>query len=972
MSIRRISKSAVALAIATIALSPVAALAEGVPFAKAPLAPVVIDTSKGVDFAQNHSDLLPDPAVRYGKLSNGMTFMIARNTTPPGRATARLRIAAGSMMESDRQRGLAHFLEHIAFKGSKNVPEDEMIRILERHGLAFGADTNAYTTFGETAYLLEIPKVTDETVDTVLFLLREVAGNLTIAPEAIERERGVILGEERVRNTPQTAMGEYLVKKMFAGQKLPDRIPIGTIPVIKTAQRAEFVDFYNAFYRPELATLVVAGDIDPDAIEAKIKAQFGDWKSADAGPIRQTDFGAYANKGLQADTYTGPGLPDSIALSWTRPVDMHYQTVAKVQDDLVSGIALGIVNERLGRLNLRGKARFISASVSRSATANAGESVSLGIVPKPGQDKEAYTQAYTVLRQFVLHGPSQVELDRALANMEVRYKAAVKSEETRGTGGLAGSMLGSIGAGSVVTSASQDYELLRAARPKLTLAAVAKAAKGLLDGDGPFLWHSGEDLKGLDKAALLAGYEAVQNARIDAPVSEAVKPWPYADFAGTAFPVTSRREVPGAGATELTYGNGVRAIIKRTTFAKNSVSVHVRFAGGLTSVSPAEEAPVFAARNIGLIAGGLGKLDGIEINESLAGKNLGINFGIGEDASVMSGGAEPSDLPVLMQLMMAYTTDAAYRPQPFSQFKQSYKQNYNLTPTTPNGALNLRLDALLHSNDPRFVTPTPEEVDKVSLEKARVVVERQLKESPIEITIVGDVSEKDVEAEIARTFAKLPTRAAEPFNPAGAGAVRFPTESLTQSLTHEGRADQSMGYIAWPTTDAYADLKDTAAMRLLGSVIELRLIAQARQEKALTYSPKAGTFMSETFKGYGYISARAEVRPEKLQEFFSLVGAIAEDLKTKPVSADEILRARQPILDSLSNADKNNGYWIGALSGYSSYPRRFEFLQARKDLYAAVTPADLQRLAAKYLVDARALKIQVAPANDKAVRAAPQ
>ncbi|XHS76911.1 M16 family metallopeptidase [Burkholderiaceae bacterium UC74_6] len=983
MVIRRISRSTfttLATAIGAIFLTPLASFpveaaapdALSVPFAKAPIAPVKIDTSRGVDFAQNHSDLLPDPALRFGKLANGMTYVIARNKTPPGKATVRLRIAAGSMMESENQRGLAHFLEHMAFKGSKHVPEDEMIRILERHGLSFGADTNAYTTFGETGYVLEIPKVSDETVDTVMFLLREVAGNLNITQEAIERERGVILGEERVRNTPQTAMTEYIAHKMFDGQKLPDRIPIGLIPVLKGAQRADFVDFYQAFYRPELATLVVAGDIDPDAMEARIKAKFGDWKPAVPGAIRQIDFGTYRNKGLQADSYVSPGLGNSISMTWTRPVDEHYQTVAKGLQELLSSVAINIVNERFSRLAARGEASFISASVGRGAFGNAGESVALSIGPKAGQDKAAYQQAYTMLRQFVLYGPDKAELDRALNNLEVRNKAAVESAATRGTDGLAQALLGSLGAGVVVSSAAQDYALYRSLLPQLTLANVGKAAKELVAWDGPFLWHSAEDLKGLGKEELLAGFRAVQAAKIEAPASLAAKAWPYTEFPGAAAAVVSRRQIERTGATELTYANGVKVIVKPTTYAKSAISVTVRFAGGLKSISPAEDAALFEARNLGLIQGGLGKIDAIDAGDSLTGKILGVSFGIGDDSSVMAGNTVPSDLSTLMQVLMAYTTDAAYRPQPFSQFKQIYRENYPLAVTSPDGVLGRYLAAIQRSEDPRFVTHTPDEVDKVNLEKAQVLVERQLKTAPIEITVVGDTSEAMIEAEVAKTFAKLSPRATVPFEPAGADVVKFPSTNLQHTLTHEGRADQAIGYIAWPTTDLFANIQDTAALRMLTDVIGLRLIAQVRQEKALTYSPKAGADMSDTFKGFGYISARVEVRPEKLPEFYSIVNAIVEDLKAKPVSADELLRARQPALDRLVNADKNNGYWVGALSGYTSDPRRLEFVEGRRDRYAAVTPSDLQRLAQQYLVDAKALKIEVKPATDKAVRAAPQ
>jgi len=968
------------MVIASVSLAPApviagadsAAMLPRVPFAKAPVAREVIDTTSGVDFAQNHSDLLPDPAVRFGKLANGMTYMIARNKTPPGKGTVRLRIAAGSLMESDRQRGLAHFLEHMAFKGSKNVPENEMIRILERHGLSFGADTNAYTTFGETAYILEIPKVSEETVDTVLFLLREVAGNLAIAPEAIERERGVILGEERVRNSPQSAMGEYIARKSFAGHKLPDRIPIGTIPVITGAQREEFVDFYNAFYRPELATLIVAGDIDPDAIEKKIQAKFGDWTPAVPGPIRKTELGGYTNKGLQADTYTDHGLPNSISMVWSRPVDEHYQTVDKGYQDLQSALALGIMNERLNRLALRGEAAYRAAGVGRGALSTASDSVTLAISPKPDQDKAALMQAYTVLRQFALYGADQAELDRALVNLEAQYKAGVEGAETRHTGGIAGTMLSSIGAGLVVTSPTQAYELFESLRPRLTLARINEAAKALIEGDGPYLWHTGEDLKGFGKNELLAGYRAVQDARIDAPKNSETKAWPYTEFPGTAAPIVNRRTIAQTGATELTYANGVGVIIKSTPYDKNSISVNVRFAGGLKSVPPSQDSPIFEARNIGVINGGLGKLDGIDIGDSLAGKVLGINFGIGDEASALGAGGVPSDLPTMMQIMMAYMADAAYRPQPFDQYRQSYKESFTASSTTPGGVFEQHFDAIVHANDPRFGNPTPEQVDRMSVDKGRAFIERQFKTAPIEILVVGDINEKDVEAEIARTFAKLSPRSVQPSSPAAANVVKFPTQNLKQSFLHEGRADQSIGYIAWPTTDLYANPQDSAGLKLLSDVIGLRLIAQVRQEKALTYSPNSGWYMSESFKDFGYITARAEVRPEKLDTFYDIVHTIVEDLKTKPVSEDELLRVRQPALDRLVNADHNNGYWVSALSGLASEPRRLDYLQGRRDRYAAVTPADLQRLAKQYLVNAKALKIDVRPAAGGAARAAPQ
>ncbi|MCK5909293.1 MAG: insulinase family protein, partial [Caulobacter sp.] len=250
-------------------------------------------------WAQALSDIAPDPAWRFGVLPNGMRYAIRKNATPPAQASLRLWFDAGSLMEADDQQGLAHFLEHMAFNGSKNVPEGEMIKILERHGLAFGADTNASTGFDETVYQLDLPKTDDGTVDTSLMLLREAAGELTIAPEAVDRERGVVLSEERARDTPGYRVAIKTLSAQMEGQLPPKRIPIGKTEVLKAAPAQRIRDFYEAYYRPERAVLVAVGDFDVDAMEAKIKGRFGDW-AGKGQPGKTPDVGPVAKRGPTA------------------------------------------------------------------------------------------------------------------------------------------------------------------------------------------------------------------------------------------------------------------------------------------------------------------------------------------------------------------------------------------------------------------------------------------------------------------------------------------------------------------------------------------------------------------------------------------------------------------------------------------------------------------------------------------------
>ncbi|MBW8882418.1 MAG: insulinase family protein, partial [Asticcacaulis sp.] len=447
---------------ATTALTPVTVLARDTPAAQ------VADQAKGVDFAQNHSDIPADPAIRFGKLPNGMTYVVMKNATPPGTASLRLRINAGSMMETDAQQGLAHFLEHMAFNGSTNVPEGEMVKILQRHGLEFGPDTNAFTNFDETVYELDLPKVADDDLDTGVMLLRETAGNLLLDPKAIDSERGVILGEERLRDSPNMHDFKKWSALAFAGQKYPARLPIGLTDIIKTAPHDTFADFYHAFYRPEQATVVAVGDFDLDAMEARIKAKFGDWKPATPGPLRTTDFGAYSNKGPIVDTYSETGLPDQISMSWSTPYKDHYQTLQSATDDFLDGLRASILNDRFERQAKLPQTAFAAAGAGHFDIEHTAEMTQLNITPKPGQDKAAFEQDYTMLRQFELYGADQAELDRALADTETAYKAALQGAPTRNNRSLAEAIVDSVDNSEVFTSPQQDYDFFMALKPKIT------------------------------------------------------------------------------------------------------------------------------------------------------------------------------------------------------------------------------------------------------------------------------------------------------------------------------------------------------------------------------------------------------------------------------------------------------------------------------------------------------------------------
>ncbi len=332
---------------------------------------------------QQGSDLPADPDVRYGTLPNGMRYALRRNATPPGNASLRLRFDAGSLHEAEDQRGLAHFIEHMVMNGTRNVPEGEFVRRLERHGLRFGPDTNASTEFTQTVYKLDLPRTDAATVDEALFLLREAAGEALLAPAAIDAERGIIQSEERTRSTPQLRALFDQLGFLLPGQLLPNRFPIGQPEVIARAQRDRFAAFYDAWYRPERATLIAVGDFNLDEMEARIRARFSDWRGRGPAP-RSPELGTVRARGGSVRLFVEPGTQAQLSLTWVRPPDLRPDARAVRTEQLANLLALQVLNRRLGRLAADEQPPFVVSQAVLSTLADSADLLQVIAILPPG------------------------------------------------------------------------------------------------------------------------------------------------------------------------------------------------------------------------------------------------------------------------------------------------------------------------------------------------------------------------------------------------------------------------------------------------------------------------------------------------------------------------------------------------------------------------------------------------------------
>ncbi|HXA38837.1 MAG TPA: insulinase family protein [Phenylobacterium sp.] len=916
---------------------------------------------------QARSDVRADPEVRFGSLPNGMRYAIKRQAIPAGQAALRLRFDAGSLMETDAQQGLAHFLEHMAFNGSKNVPEGEMVKILERHGLAFGADTNASTNFDETVYKLDLPKTDEDTVDTSLKLLRETASELTLAQAAVDRERGVVLSEERASDSPGYQVFKARLGFQLPGQLMPSRHPIGKVDILQKAQASVIADFYHHYYRPERAVLVAVGDFDPAAMEAKIRARFGDWKAVGpAGP--EPDLGRVADRKTEAKVVVQPGTALNLQVTWIRPPDLRADRLAKRRSDVIEQLGFNVLNRRLSALGRSPQPPFIAAAAFKADQGHSAEIATMALAAPADGWRSALAAVDQEERRAVRYGVRQDELDREIAEQRASAQAAVAGAATRRPAQIADEIVGSLGDQEVVTSPAEDLAFFESVVKGLKADTVSDALKDAFSGQGPLVFVSTPRAIPGGEQAVLAEYASTQKVAVAAPAAPHEVVWPYASF-GAPGKVAETKEVTDLDTVFVRFENGVRLTVKPTKFRNDEVLVRVNVGQGLQDLPKDRQSLAWFGN--AFIEGGLKQISSEDTERVLASKLYAARFGVGEDAFVLSGTTRTDDLATQMQVLTAYVADPGWRSEAFKRQQTAGRTVHDQMEGTDGGVMGRELSGLLHAGDRRFTFPSRDDIAKAQLVDLQAQIAPHLANDPVEVVIVGDVTvDKAVDA-VARTFGSLPARHPSEPVPAAQRAVGFPAATAKPVLlTHKGRADQSIGYVAWPTNDLWANPQQALETDMLGEIMDLRLIDELREAQGVTYSPSVSYQHSLTWTGWGYLSASVEVPPAKLDGFFRDVSKIADDLRTRDVTPDELERAKKPRIDKLEKSRVTNQYWLSELSGAQADPRRLEFIRRIVPGTERVTAADIKHAAQLVLKDDRAYRLEIEP-EGKVAEAAP-
>lgn len=907
------------------------------------------------------SDLPVDTGFTFGQLDNGMRYVLRQNATPEGTAVVRMRIDSGSLDETEAERGLSHFLEHMAFNGSAGIPEGEMVKLLEREGLAFGADTNASTGFDAITYMLNLPRNDEDLLGTALMLMRETASELTIAQDAVERERGVILAERRDRRGFAQRAQEDGFEFLAPGARFPERLPIGTLETLEAADANTIRALYERTYTPSNTVLVIVGDFPVEVMEAAVRERFADWQAASApvdpetGPVDITRSG-------ETDIYLDPALSESVSITVLGPWIDEPDSRANREASILRGVGYGMVQRRLARLARGENAPYRGARFRTGDLFEDARSTSIGISSEDGKWREGLLAAVREVHQALTYGFTQAEVNEQLANIRTSLENRVAGAATRTNEGYANSALSLVSDDIVPTAPEFQLELFEEMAERITPENVhAALLESALPLDAPLIRFQGRTAPEGGEQGLRSAFAEAMALPIAPPEDTGMLEFAYADFGEPGVVVSDTTE-DRLGFRYVTFANGVRLTLKQTDIREDRINWEMSVDGG--ELMNSREDPLRTYLVASLPAGGLGQHSADELLSVLAGRSVGVRVASASDAFTFSGGTTPRDLELQLQLLAASLTDPGYRREGIERFRRGIDNFFETLNSTPGRTYGSAAGAILSDDDPRFSLQSREAFYALDFQQLAAAIGDRLENGAIELALVGDLDQEAAIASVAATLGALSPREAEFLPRNGARIRNFTATRGERVLRHKGEADQALVRLVWPTTDD-SDFTEAMTVSLLSRVVQLELTDRLREELGQAYSPGASSSMSRTYPGYGTFMITASVEASEVEATRAAIAELVEELRSAPLDEDVIDRARAPLLESYDNALKSLGGWMNLADRAQSQSDRLERWFVGPDTVKAVTAGDLQAAAQRYLVPGGAVEFLVLP-NEEA------
>ncbi|MFZ4575525.1 MAG: M16 family metallopeptidase [Phycisphaerales bacterium] len=918
--------------------------------------------------AQDSTPLPVDPAVVQGELPNGLRYMVQKHSNPPSRAVMWIHISSGSLNETDPQRGIAHYLEHMAFNGSTNFPPGEVVKFFEGLGMTFGRDQNAFTSFDQTVYQLSLPDVKDETITRGLTFFHDVARGLSLLDAEIDNERQIILEEKTARKSAQSRIGEQMMKRVLPGSTFGERLPIGTDETVGSVKRPDFLDYYNRYYVLSNMTLMIVADEEPEKVVALVREVFG--KDAQRVPTPEDrPVNAKPYDASFAVVITDPEMPRAqISIARVDAPRPPTRTKQQMRAEFIDALAGQAFNRRMEDLKSRSEmvGQFVFAGTNQ--TANVFREAQIMSMGKPEDWKPMLDQIARELVRAKQYGFSDSEIELARKGTLAAMEQAAEREATQPAGRIIGRLNQVIAAGEQPMSAAQGLELGRELLPSITASEVSTYFASEFKTDAVRFTLATAPAGAPTEPELLAAGQAALAQKVEklakdgAVASLMAKP-------PTAGVVAESSVHEASGVWSGWLANGVRVHHRFMDEEKSSVSVGITLYGG----DLLETAATRGLTEAGSTAWGrqraLKSLTSSQIRDTMTGKKVAVGGGAGDGGLGLSISGSPEDLETGFQLAYLMLTEPVIEPAALTDWKTLQKQSIELADKDPGSMFGRLLpEAIYPAGEVRVRPLTLAQVDAVTIEAAQSWLNEQLRTSPIEVSIVGDIP-RDRAIELAKTYlGSLPAReriSAEFLS--GARTLTRPAHGPMLRKDVTTTTDQGTVFVGFYGPDTWQE-DDSRAMGIASRVLSTRMITEVREKAQLVYSIRASVSSGDIYPGFGLFSAASTTQPakadaliEKLREMFA---TFAKDGPTE----EELGVAKLQISKTIETSVRQRGYWLAATSQATFLRSNMESVVNADALIAKLSREQVTEVFRKYYGDGKLIVVEVRPAPAEGAR----
>lgn len=922
--------------------------------------------SYGQKGVTNLKDTLPnDPNVIIGKLDNGLTYYIRKNAKPEKRVELRLAVNAGSVLESKNQLGLAHFTEHMCFNGTKNFPHNELVNFLQKTGVKFGADINAYTSFDETVYMLQMPTDDSTLLQKGMQVLEDWAHQVTFDDKEIDKERGVITEEWRLGLGADDRMRKKYFPVIFKNSLYADRIPIGDINIIKTFPHDTIRSFYNTWYRPDLQAIAVIGDIDVKKMETYIKAHFGSIKNPiPEKPRIVSDIPD--NKDPLISIATDKEATNSMVMIFYKHNAKTTCTVADYKEYLKASLYTEMLNARLKEITDQATSPFIMAqSDYGSFLARTKDAFELYGIPKENQIEKTFQTMLIENLRVKKYGFTATEMERMKDQMLNDYEKASKEFDKTESNKFASEYVSNFLTKEPIPGAKNEYKLAKKHLPEITLEEInALATKWVTDENMGVVVTAPEkdgikvpteqqllDIIASTKKEEIAAY--VDKFKVDPLVKKE-------DLPGSKL--ASKTENKELGYTELTLKNGVKIVIKKTDFKNDEILFSGYSLGGTSLYSDQDFFSAYFASSI-MDQSGVGNFDNTELEKKLKGKEVELSPYIDDLKEGFTGKCSPKDFETMLQLTYLYCKSPRKDTTAYSSFMSKMKTQIKFLGSNPVYAFIDTLIKTSTSNSPRsIVIPKEKQLDKVSIDELyKVFTERFSNANDFRFFIVGNVDIDSITPILETYLGSLPvkegTETWKDVNP------KFPA-GITDIEIKKGTEPKSMVGIILDEKMEWND-KNRLCLRMAKEIISVRLIEVIREQMSGVYSPQIQLSFDKYPTPEFSLMIMFGCSPKNTKKLSSAVFDILKNLETKGPADTNLVKAKETLIREREVDAKTNKFWLNRLESYVYLNDDVSLITDYESKVNEITAKDVQEFAAKYFKPDHYVRVVLKPEKKK-------